>query len=375
MNKKLSKLADLKREVRADIEADKQYAALIEETKREFADDPAPAVAQTAEPKEEARAYALIDEAAAGLAQDGRDFIAALCWMATGAGFTAPSISLLLAVAAYEDRHEKNEDGCEITDPELAEFKGCSERTIQRWRRQYLKEEKYLKVPFLQITEGDFDKGLNANRPTRYRFLIDLDIADAVLEARAMRLHQSDRLKALRLSALRVYDSLAKPLGKAAVRRRKKKKLPPDSERKRLLNTIRTSVAKLREIESRIEGYGDDDWEVLKTELEVIYKSPNPLQVVAEIKANPTGRQNVASSVVVVKGEGGTELSVSKDAPVEYDRTPATARMAHAFHFGEWYDQNRARVDAACATKEDRRKLFNKEWRASRQAASSAGAP
>ncbi|MDQ3820944.1 MAG: helix-turn-helix domain-containing protein, partial [Acidobacteriota bacterium] len=124
-----------------------------------------------------------------------------------------------------EDTKEVDERGCEITDPELAEFKGCSERTIQRWRKQYLKEEKYLKVPFLQITEGDFDKGLNANRPTRYRFLIDTEVADAVLEARNAALYADDRLKALKLSSLRIYDSMAKPVGTRAIRRRRKKEL------------------------------------------------------------------------------------------------------------------------------------------------------
>jgi hypothetical protein len=74
-----------------------------------------------------------------------------------------------------------------------------------------LKEEKYLKVPFLQIFEGDYDKGRDANRPTRYRFLVDTSVADAVLEARQMTFYQEDRLKALKLSALRVYDSIAWP--------------------------------------------------------------------------------------------------------------------------------------------------------------------
>ena len=181
-------------------------------------------------------------------------------------------------------------------------------------------------MPFLQITEGDFDKNLTSNRPSwGSRFLVDLDIADAVLEARQMNLYQTDPRKALKLSALRVYDSLAKPLGTAAVRRRKKKELTPDSERRRLLNTIRTSVAKLREIEDRMEGFEDADWEALKSELESIYKSSNPRQVVAEIKHNPMGRQSVAPS--------DDEVRVSNELPVdaplsEYLRVPSLARAA-----------------------------------------------
>ena len=282
-------LDELRNLTMADLQAEEEYAAKVRADLQEFADD-APL---TIESREENNLDSLIDEVSVGLARDGRDFIAALCWMATGAGFTAPSISLLLAVAAYEDCQEKDERGCEITDPELADFKGCSERTIQRWRQQYLKEEKYLEVPFLQITEGDYDKEARANRPTRYRFLVDTAIADAVLEARQMNLYLTDRRKALRLSALRVFDSLEK--GQSAIRRRKKKELSPDSERNRLLNTLRTCVAKLKDIDSKMDC--EFDWEAVRDEMDAIYKSDNPRQVVAEIKHNPMGRHNVAPSV------------------------------------------------------------------------------
>lgn len=322
-----------------------EYVARVRADLQEFNNE-IPALQTTVEAGEEKRAYNLINEASSGLARDGRDFITALCWMATVAGFTAPSISLLLAVAAYEDCNVQDERGCEITDPELAEFMGCSERTIQRWRRQYLKEEKYLKVPFLQITEGDFDRELKANRPTRYRFLVADNVADAVLEARQMTLYQENRPKALKLSAIRVYDSLAKPFGTSAIRRRRKKELSPESERNRLMNTIRTSIAKLRDLDaSQPGGMYANGWEVLKNELESIYNSNNPAQIVAEIKDNPMGRQSVAPSdgrpsvvlvVAIKKEEGTTHVDYSYIAPEEiragsnYDevlKIPAVVRL------------------------------------------------
>jgi hypothetical protein len=296
---------------------DQELRRNLEKIERELPLEPLP----PAPTKETKDIYDLIDEASAGLAQDGRDYIAALFWMATSAGFSDPSISLLCAVAAYEDCRELDERGCEITDAELAEFIGCSKRTVQRKRSQYLKEEKHLKVPFLRITEGDFDKAQEKNRPTRYQFLRDRDVADAVLEARTTAAYAADRRKALKLSALRGYDSL--PQSQGAIRRRKKKMLSIDSERQRILNTIRTSVARLKEIQSKMEGNFSDDWETLKDELETIYSSTNPAQTVAEIKHNPMGRQFVAPSIPHV----AVNKDMPSDVPVsEYLRVPSIAR-------------------------------------------------
>jgi hypothetical protein len=312
-------LLELEEDAAQEQARDEELRRSLAEIEEELPLGPLP-ITQAVEAKDKA-AYDLIDEASATLAQDGRDYIAALFWMATGAGFSDASVSLLCAVAAYEDCQELDERGCEITDAELSEFMACSERTVQRKRQQYLKEEKQLKVPFLRITEGDYDKAQEKNRPTRYQFLRDTDIADAVLETRQMALYASDRRKALKLSALRVYDSLAK--SKSAIRRRKKRTLSIDAERQRIINTLRTNVARLKEIQSHMAGDDSADWEALKGELETIYNSTNPAQTVAEIKLKPMGRQNVAPS--------DSDVVVSKvmlsDAPLsDYFRVPSIAR-------------------------------------------------
>ena len=84
---KRSVIDDLKNELAADADEEATYAARVRADLEELADEPL----VEDESRDEKSAYDLIDEASAGLAHDGRDFIAALCWMATGAGFTAPS--------------------------------------------------------------------------------------------------------------------------------------------------------------------------------------------------------------------------------------------------------------------------------------------
>lgn len=321
MNKKLSELEELKQEVRADRAADEAYAALVEETKREFGDEP-DGVGDN-DTIDEASAYDEIDEASAGLAADGCDYICALFWMLTGAGFSEVSRGFILAVAAQIVREEEHEDGCEITDPELAEIMGCSERTVQRQRAKYMQESHAHQAPFLFIKEGNFDKDLERNRPTRYKFLLDREVADAVLEARQMSLWKDDSRQALKIQAFRVYDSIPKTRG--SIRRRKKKELSPEAEYAAAINTILTKVARLAELEMKMEGDRSAEWEEFKQRLDSVKNSPNPRQVVAEIKHSPMGRHFVAPS--------DTEVSVSKelpsDAPLsEYLRVPSIAREA-----------------------------------------------
>lgn len=322
MKTKISKLAELKEEVSHELAFEAEYAERVRADREEMAfDAPAP----VPESRAEKTAYDLIDEASAHLAQDGRDFIAALFWMATGAGFSDASISLLCAVAAYEDCKELDERGCEITDAELSHFMGCCERTLQRKRRRYYQDEKRLKVPFLRITEGDYDKSREQNRPTRYQFLRDREIADAVLDARLMSLYQEDRRQALKLAALRVYDSI--PQSPGAIRRRRKRELSIDSERKRIINTIRTSIARLKEIQGRMDGDFSEEWQALKDELETIYNSTNPSQTVAELKHNLGGRQNVAPS----DWEESVNKNMPKDATLsDYLKVPSVAREVRA---------------------------------------------
>ncbi|MDQ3820943.1 MAG: hypothetical protein M3362_25110, partial [Acidobacteriota bacterium] len=66
------------------------------------------------------------------------------------------------------------------------------------------------------------------------------------------------------------------------------------------------------------------DWEVLKDELETIYNSANPAQVVAEIKHNPMGRQSVAPSDY----EESVMKNMPKDAALsDFQKVPSIARQ------------------------------------------------
>ena len=99
---------DLKREVLDDEVAERNYAALVEATKLELGDDRGDV--GISDTLDEADAYDEMEEASAGLAADGCDYICALFWMLAGAGFTEVPRGFILSVVAQIVREDKHTD-------------------------------------------------------------------------------------------------------------------------------------------------------------------------------------------------------------------------------------------------------------------------
>ncbi|MGB9182412.1 MAG: hypothetical protein WCB68_24490 [Pyrinomonadaceae bacterium] len=289
----------------------------------------------------ERTAYDLLDEVGASLAVDAQDFLAALFWLMTAAGYSEKARSFVVCIFAYTDRNCTDEGGVEITDPKLAEFMNCCERTIQRGRKAYKDEMievarydehksfRCPRLPIISIDEGEYDKSREQNRPTRYRFEVAHLVADAVLEARQSKLWESDYRAALKKAAYHVYDAeriAHNHQFPTALRRRRKRTLSPDAERGRILKTIKTGIERLSEIESHMEGDFSPEWEAFKREIDhLYYGSTNRVSPQATDKKehNPMGRQSVAPSI--------PDVVVSKDVPSsapasEYWRVPSIAR-------------------------------------------------
>ena len=143
-------------------------------------------------------------------------------------------------------------------------------------------------------------------------------MADAVIEARKMSLWKEDSRKALKLSAFRVYDSIDRVRG--SIRRRKKKERAPESEYAAAVSTILSKVARLAELEMKMEGDRSSEWRELKRRLNAVKTSPNPRQVVAELKlkslSQPTGGHSVAPSVAPSEVVGSVAARMPSDVLV-----------------------------------------------------------
>ena len=119
---------------------------------------------------------------AASIVDDLADGVEAVHQLSNLAGFSERPRAFVFALATAA--HKTGGDFVEPFDEELAELQGCSTRTVRRQRKDYLRESRARRFGFVEVIEGDYDKDANQNAPTRYRFHVGGQIAEAVGLAR-----------------------------------------------------------------------------------------------------------------------------------------------------------------------------------------------
>ena len=113
---------------------------------------------------------------------DLADGVEAVHQLANLAGFSERPRAFIFALASAA--HKAGDEFVELLDEELAEQQGCSTRTVRRQRADYLKESRERRFGFVEVIEGEYNQGTNQNAPTRYRFHVGGQIAEAVELAR-----------------------------------------------------------------------------------------------------------------------------------------------------------------------------------------------
>lgn len=263
---------------------------------------------------------AVIVRASEGLGADGCDFIAALYWLLSAAGFSEGPRSFVCAVAASIQRAEREADETQIADEELSELMGCSAKTVQRKRGRYLAEEQAQNFAILGITEGDFDHATGKNRLTSYRFLSEQHVVATVQQARGSELWERNSRAALRAAAYEVFADI--PDAPPAVKKRRKKERSVESEIQAVKETIKTKCARLRDLELKRRGDVAQLWAELLPELEEIIGAPAFRQFIAKKEDHPMGGQNVHPSPEAVHpspmvGEPESEIFIPPGMPIE----------------------------------------------------------
>lgn len=245
------------------------------------------------------------------LSRDGADFLDALFWLMTLAGYSEKVrafVCIVIATAARSEDEERRRGGLTfIKDERLGHRLGLSVRTVQRRRKAYKEEAARLRFPILHIIEGDYDGKAGQNRPTLYGSLVNDICARIVHVARDSSLWARSSRAAMRDAALKVYDDLE--TAPDAVRRRRRRSMTIDKEIAAIKKTIKTKLERWRDLERRKRGGVQVSqlslWDSLKVEIETEAAAP----------AGATGRQIVAPSdadddagIVVVKDEEITSL-------------------------------------------------------------------
>jgi hypothetical protein len=119
---------------------------------------------------------------AASIIDDLADGIEAVHQLSNLAGFSERPRAFIFALATAA--HKTGGSFVELFDDELAELQGCSTRTVRRQRKDYLRESKARRFGFVEVVEGDYNNSAGKNAPTRYRFHVGGQIAEAVELAR-----------------------------------------------------------------------------------------------------------------------------------------------------------------------------------------------
>jgi hypothetical protein len=259
------------------------------------------------------------------LEADGADFTAALDWLMTLAGYTEAPRSFVRAVVGSIKRDaDDNFQQTARTDEELAEVMGCSIRTVQRQRKDYLEQEngsdkvKGTNFSIIAVTEGEYDREKGRHAPTRYRFLIGAQTAQTVERARTSPEWKRDQRKAIREAAIEVFEDI--PEAPPAATTRKKRKASDESEAKRIRSMIVTLSKNLADLErKKLDGNLPQLCDELKTEIGVAMNAPTMREVFNVQGLAGAARQNVMqgtpANLVVTPEEEETTASQHETPP------------------------------------------------------------
>ena len=284
--------------VRQDVKEQDEYASQIRNLVREAAEeDEREPFIRPVKPEPDRSAYDILDEASATLAADSRAWLGALFWLMTAADYSEDIRAFVLGVAAYSFGKDSDPAGLgtgsvEVSDPELAEYLGCSVKTIGRRRKKYQRESRKYQV--VVVDEGPYDKKAQKNKLTRYTFLRGADAADAVIQAKQSPLWEKNKQEALKRAAYSVFNSR---LGTPRVgKRRKDRTYSAETVKGLHRKAIKTHLRKLLELEG-VSGDPLEAYKELRAELdEIAGLSEDFPQPAEETEINKGGGQIVHPS-------------------------------------------------------------------------------
>jgi hypothetical protein len=197
------------------------------------------------------------EQAVATIIDDIADGIEAIHQLSNLAGFSERPRAFIFALASAA--HKAGDSFVELYDDELAAQQGCSTRTVRRQRADYLKESRAKRFGFVEVIEGDYNQGTNQNAPTRYRFHVGGQIAEAVVLARQTEdwteLSRAQQRKVISRACEDVFQTI--PDARRQKRKGRRLRLAT-SEIETCMKVIETTWAKMQERVEKLPAYDHD---------------------------------------------------------------------------------------------------------------------
>jgi hypothetical protein len=207
-----------------------------------------------------------VEGATATVADDLADGVEAIHQIANLAGYSERPRAFIMALASAAHGRAS----VELFDEDLATLQGCSTKTVQRQRADYVRESRRLRtVDLVGIEEGEFDREQNRHAPSRYTFHLAGTVEAVVADARSdPRWHDLDRKAQrdlLKQAAARAYDLIPDAT-------RKRRNRPRPRRASAVVETHRkaadTYLRKLREVAAHLP----------EAEREILFDFPGELR-------------------------------------------------------------------------------------------------
>lgn len=231
---------------------------------------------------------------------DLADGLEAIHQCANLAGFSARPRALILALATCA--RSSGSDYVELLDDNLAKLQNCSRKTVQRQRRDYMREAQTLKFDLIGIIEGTYDREAKLHEPSRYRFIASEVVERIVAQSRATEGWDGLDRKRQREIIARVAARIFEDIPDAPPRRRKRKsQREATAEIITCQKVVSTQLAKLRQ---RVSYLGEvarerllnepgglrDWWRVECAEMELFCDVDSPQHILVSPVEDSTGQ-------------------------------------------------------------------------------------
>ncbi len=224
------------------------------------------------------------------------------------------------------------EQGIKLFDEDIAEIATCSDRTVRRWRADYLAQAKKHNFFPLEIIEGEYDHTKQRYLPTFYRITFADALEDAVSTARARADYQTDRLKAIEEAAKLHYDDIDQAPPRMRTRKPRKAAQTPLAQLRGASKKLASAQTSLEKMPSRqraafVNGQGEE----LRATLEALRQQIADLESCLSdenLSVENTEVETHRTSVSGIPPEDGSR-DVGVRVKEEDTRTPA-AEIEHA---------------------------------------------
>ncbi len=155
------------------------------------------------------------------------------------------------------------EQSIKLFDEEIANVAKCHDRTVRRWRVEYLAQAQKQNFFPLEVIEGEYDHTTQRYKATSYRITFADALEQAVATARARPEYKTDRRAAIEKAAEIYYDDIPQAPSRMRTRKPRKAAQTPLAHLNGAAKKLMSAQTSLKDMPSRqrdafISGQGEE---------------------------------------------------------------------------------------------------------------------